>query len=159
MPIPAGGSGSTLPDWAPDLTRVATYIPERTVEIDRESDGMPVLSFTANTRPSAAQVQSQIEGAVAWVLLDTTSSLDSTLFDAARELAAIRAAGLAEIAWPVRDGDINAGQALLTQADAGLKSLVARNDVITGENPEVFEVAPVWSFPCPDPWGDSNYLY
>ncbi len=152
-PIPTGGGQA----WTPNLEVVAAYIPERTVEINRESDGRPVLTFTAATRPTDGQVADLIRGAVGWVLTSCGEVHDS-LHDAARDVAAIRAAGMAELAWPVRDGDINAGEALLRQADAGLKSLAARNESLTGVDPDdpdaVFEVAPVWSFPAPSPYGD-----
>jgi hypothetical protein len=152
-PNPTAGG----PEWTPTRERVAAYIPERTVEVNRLSDGQPVLTFTADTRPSARQVDQQIEDAVAWVTT-ACGDLDTTLFDTARGLAAIRAAGMAEISWPVRDGDINAGQALLTQADNGLKALAARNESLTGVDPDdpdaVFEIAPLYSFPCAPSWGD-----
>lgn len=152
--LPVGGGVA----WRPNLERVATYIPERTVAVDRQSDGKPILTFTADTRPTDVQVQQQIEDAVGWV---TTScgDLHESLYDTARGLAAIRAAGMAEISWPVRDGDINAGEALLRQADAGLKALVSRNTTLTGVDPDdpdaVFEIVPLWSFPCAPSYGDS----
>ncbi len=154
VPPPPTSGG---PTWVPSRARVATYIPERTVEVDRLSSGAPVLDFTDDTRPTATQMDQQIEDAVGWVTV-TCGEVHADLFEAARGCAAIRAAGMAEISWPVRDGDINAGQALLTQADNALKALAARNESLTGVDPDdpdaVFEIVPVFSFPAPSPYGD-----
>jgi hypothetical protein len=87
--------------WRPTRERVATYIPERTVEVDRQSGGQPVLDFTPDTRPTARQMDQQIEDAVAWVST-ACGDLHESLHDTARGLAAIRAAGMAEISWPVQ---------------------------------------------------------
>jgi hypothetical protein len=157
VPPPPSSGG---PTWVPSRARVATYIPERTVEVNRLSGGAPVLDFTDDTRPTSTQVDQQIEDAVGWVTV-TCGDVHSDLFEAARGVAAIRAAGMAEISWPVRDGDINAGQALLTQADNALKALAARNESLTGVDPDdpdaVFEVVPVFSFP---PQGRcSDYIF
>lgn len=137
---------------------MATYIPERSVPVD-DVDGQPVLTFTADTRPTATQVDSQIADAVVWVSI-ATGTLDETLYDAARAVAAIRAAGLIELSWPIRDADRNTGRDLLTQADAMLKQLAARNVTLTGEDPDdpdgVFEILPVWSFPAAADWGDTT---
>lgn len=157
MPIPAGGSGSTLPDWAPDLTRVANYVPSRTLRVD-DTTGTPLQVFTVDTRPSAAEVTGLIEDAVAWVVSKASATIGVSLFDSARAAAAIRTAGWVEVTWPIRPDDINTGQTLLTQADAMLTALAARNDVLIGENPEVFEVLPVWSFPRPELFGDYDFL-
>lgn len=50
MPIPAGGSGTTLPDWAPDLTRVADRVPGRTL-VAQVLDGsnVEVMTFDGMT--------------------------------------------------------------------------------------------------------------
>lgn len=152
MPIAAGGSG-TLPDWAPDLTRVANYAPSRTLRVD-DTTGTPLQTFTTDTRPSAAEVSGLIEDAVAWVVAKTSATIDTSLFDSARTAAAIRTAGWVEATWPIRPDDLNTGQTLLTQADAMLTALAARNDVLIGQDPEVFELVPVWSFPPAEPFGD-----
>lgn len=51
MPIPAGGSGVALPDWAPDLTRVADRVPGRTL-VAQVVDGsnVEVMTFDGTTR-------------------------------------------------------------------------------------------------------------
>lgn len=150
-PSPLAGG----PEWTPTRERVAVYIPERTVEINRLSDGQPILTFSADTRPSGRQVDQQIEDAVAWVTT-ACGDLHADLYESARGIAAVRAAGMAEVSWPVRDGDINAGEALLRQADAALKTLAARNESLTGVDPDdpdaVFEIVPPYS--CTTSYGD-----
>lgn len=153
---PPPSSGGPL--WVPSRQRVATYIPERTVEVDRLSNGIPVLDFNSDTRPTSDQIDFQIEDAVGWVSV-TCGEIDATLHEAARGLAALRAAGMAEASWPVRDGDLNAAQLLLTQADNALKALKTRNDLLTAEpiDPDKAALMPVWSFPAPSRYGDYTY--
>ncbi len=159
MPIPAGPAPEVgLPSWAPSLERVAAYIPERTVPVDALPPGVPILTFTSQTRPTSAQVTMQIADACYWVL-STTGALHADLAGDGTGIAAVRAAGMAEISWPVRDGDINAGQALLTQADNALKALKTRNDLLTTApvDPDASALLPVYSFPPASPYGDYTF--
>lgn len=155
IPPPPTSGG---PTWVPSRARVATYIPERTVEVDRLSSGAPALDFTDDTRPTATQMDQQIEDAVGWVSV-TCGDVHADLFEAARGVAAIRAAGMAEISWPVRDGDLNAGRDLLAQADNALKALKTRNDLLTEEpvDPDQSARMPVWSFPPPPAHADYTF--
>ena len=147
-PNPTAGG----PTWTPTLAGVADYVPHRTVPAGFESQGSPVNTFTDSTTPPASSVQRIIRRAVSWVLsatgaLVTTGELD----EAAQECAALRAAGFVELAaTPNADRELAAD--LFKQAEAALKTLVARNEALTGEDPDdpdaVFEIVPAWS--CTD---------
>ncbi|GGM53296.1 hypothetical protein ACFFX1_54975 [Dactylosporangium sucinum] len=152
-PNPVAGG----PTWTPTRERVADFVPHRTIPEAFESQGEPLLTFTANTTPRGATVDRLITGAVGWVLT-TTGDLHTSLGDAAQEAAALRAAGFVELAgMPTVDRDL--ADALFTQADAALKALAARNESLTGVDPDdpdaVFEIVPLYSFPPASSWGDS----
>jgi hypothetical protein len=151
--LPTGGG---VP-WRPNLARVAAYVPSRTLAVD-DTSGTPQLIFDDTTRPTGEQVDRIIDDAVAWVTAGT-GDLDAGVYSAATGTAALRAAGFVEITWPIRPEDTNTGQALLTQADAALKALAARNEALTGVNPDdpdaVFEVA--YSPACGYRYADCRY--
>lgn len=142
--------GTAVP-WRPGRKQVAKYVPERTLAADQLSD-IPAGDFTDLTVPTATQADDHIEAAVSWVAL-RTGTLDPSVYVDAAEVAAIRAAGMIEISFPVRDADINTGTALLGQADAMIERLVLANEAA---NPGTSApgLLSVWAFPVPEPWGD-----
>jgi hypothetical protein len=163
MPIPAGGD-SELPDWAPTLDEVAAYCTARTLVPQSHGSNLEKPAFDSTTRPTADLVTLLIADAVAWVLLKT-GDLDTTLNDAARSVSCQRTAGLIELRFPERqsanrDDAITTAKELLKQADQMRTDLTARNESVTGEDPDdpggVFGTLPVWSFPRPPadcaPW-------
>lgn len=161
MPILAGGSnpaGTVL--WAPSLVKVADRVPGRTLVKVLDGSNNEVMTFDSTTRPTGASVLRLIDDAVAWVQTVTGPVIDPSLYNAATGCAAVYAAASVEIGYPEREStnekDAQAlGQALLKQAQDMLTKLGARNDVLIGENPEVFEIVPQWSFPpgVPDDYG------
>jgi hypothetical protein len=148
-------AGTTVP-WRPGRKQVAKYVPERTLAADQLSD-TPLNDFTDATTPTATQADDHIDGAVSWVAL-RVGTLDPSLYVDAAEVAAIRAAGLIELSFPVRDGDINTGQALLAQADAMVERLVVANE---GASPGTSApgLLSVWIMPPPVAWGDRLDLW
>jgi len=160
MPIPAGGSdlSATIP-WAPSIVKVADRVRGRTL-VKVGGANSEVMSFSDATRPTASQVARLIDDAVAWVMLATGSVIDPSLYTAATTCAALHAASGVETGYPERESvnekdAQNLGAALFKQATAMRTDLAARNDVLIGENPEVFETVPMWSFPpgIPDDFG------
>lgn len=151
-PNPTAGG----PLWTPTRERVADYVRHRTVPVDFETEGEPTGTFSATTTPPGSSVDRLITGAVGWVLA-ATGDLDSSLTDAAQECAALRAAGFVELAGrpPVDSG---LATALFAQADTALKALVARNEALTGSDPDepvaVFEIVQPYSCPTPRWYGD-----
>jgi hypothetical protein len=148
-----------LPDlevWRPSRVQVAKYVPERTVAADQLSD-FPLNDFTTATTPTAVQADMHIDDATAWLGL-RVGTLAASLYADASAVVAIRAAGMIELSFPVRDADINTGQALLAQADAMLAQLVVANEGAnpTGSDPGLLSA---WAFPDPVPWGDRLNLW
>ena len=164
MPVLAGGSGTTLPDWAPDLTHVASYVPGRTLVVSVvDGSNTELMTFDSTTRPTSGQVSILIGDAVSWVQSRTGPAIDASLYGLATAAAAVWAAAAVERGFPERQSDtrkdaITTADDLFKQAQNMLDQLAARNDVLIGENPEVFELAPVWSFPRAEPWGDYTFL-
>ncbi len=159
MPIPAGGSGVAAVPWAPSLVKVADQIPGRTL-VKVGGANSETMSFDSTTRPTGAQVGRLIDDAVGWVQSVTGATVDPSLYAAATGCAAVYAAASVELGYPERESanekDAQAlGNALLKKAQDMLTKLGARNDVLIGENPEVFETVPMWSFPpgLPDDFG------
>ncbi len=154
MPIPAG-DGSTLPDWAPTLDRVAAYCTARTLTAQIDGANVELPAFTSTTRPTADAVNEFIADAVAWVLLKT-GPLDASVAAAGTTCAALFAASSVEDRYPERQS-ANRGDAITTAKDLYNKAvqmradLAARNEAVTGEDPDdpggVFGTLPVWSFP------------
>jgi hypothetical protein len=139
----------------PARSQVAKYVPERTVPADQSSD-QPGADFGPLTTPTPAQADDHIAAAVDWVA-SATGTIAAALYSAAAEVAAVRAAGMIELAYPVRDADINTAQALLGQADRWLAALVEANEDVNVTDPGggPGHVLPVWSFPTPVAWGDT----
>lgn len=164
MPIPAGGPGTSV-DWAPDLVKVADRVPGRTLVASRTADGSntEVMTFDETTRPPAASVLRLINDSVAWVMTATGPTIDPSLFGAATACAAVYTAASIQRGYPERqtsDQQVanTTADDLFKQADDMLKKLAARNDVLIGQNPAIFELQPVWSFPRADTWGDYPFL-
>ena len=134
--------------WVPDLRTVADYVPSRTIPVDTPADD-PLMTFDATTRPTGEQVARIAQGAVRWVA-NSVGTVDPTLYEQATDVAAIRAAGMVELVYPVRDADVQNAQALLAQADAALVALQSRNEAVTGTSPEAESaLMPQFSFPDP----------
>lgn len=159
MPIPAGGSGAPAVPWAPSLVKVADRVPGRTL-VKVGAANSETFTFDSTTRPTGAQVARLISDSIAWVQLVTSATIDPSLYDAATTCAAIYTSASIERGYPEResvnekDAQVTAA-ALFKQADDMRKDLGVRNDVLIGENPEVFETVPMWSFPpgLPDDFG------
>lgn len=141
--------GAVVP-WVPTRRQAAKYVAERTLPADQSSD-VPLNDFTDATNPTAPQADEHIAAAVAWVST-AAGPVDVALYGDAAEVAAVRAAGMIELAYPVRNSDLDTAQALLTQADRGRADLIKAN---TGTGDGNTGLLPVWAFPTPITWGDT----
>lgn len=148
-------AGTVVP-WRPVRKQVAKYVPERTLAADQLGD-VPLNDFTDATTPTATQADDHIDAACSWIAL-RTGTLDPSVYVDAAEVAAIRAAGLIELSYVIRDGAVNTAEALLAQADAMVERLVVANELI---NPGTSApgVLSVWFEPEPVPWGDRVDLW
>jgi hypothetical protein len=134
--------------WGPGLRDVADLVPYRTIPIDDPSDS-PLMTFTADTRPDDEQVLRLIARSVRWVS-SAIGTVDPSLYGRATDVAAIRAAGLIELANPLRVDDLNTADRLLAQAEEGLTILAEINGAVTGESPTgTGSGLPIWAMPPP----------
>lgn len=154
MPIPAGPS-PTLPAWAPTREQVAAYVPRRTLVGTTDGYGIAALTWTDETYPTGASVDSIIADACNWVLL-ATGALDSTLEGSAATIATLRAAGWVTRTYPDNREDLDDAKELLDRAEADLKRLAAANIALTSQDPstDADDVLPEFSFPEPVSYGD-----
>ncbi|UWP85880.1 hypothetical protein Dfulv_17175 [Dactylosporangium fulvum] len=148
------------PEWTPTRARVASYVPSRPLVPAPDGSNVDLMTFDATTRPTGAQVDLHIADAVRWVT-DATGELDAVLHESATAVAAIRAAAFVELGYGERDKGMRdtanqTSDRLFKQADQMLAALAARNEALTGVDPAVFEVMPVYSFPSPSPYGDRD---
>lgn len=146
------------PTWAPTLAQVGSYVPARTAAVDTISDAL-LGTFTAATRPTGDQVTSLISDACAWVLLRTgeiitTGTQAANLDRMATATAAVRTAGMVELSFPLRDGDLNTSAQLLALADTMLTQLVEANATAGAVDASEPALLPTGQFPDPVPWGD-----
>lgn len=133
----------------PGLVEVADYIPARTVATG-VGEQNPVNTFTSDTTPNSAQAARIAESAARYVA-SRVGTIDKALYDMARSVAAMRAAGLIELAYPIRDGDINTAQQLLAESASGVAAVLTA-DITTLDTSGGSDAAqlPRWSFPVVD---------
>lgn len=143
--------------WAPTLEEVADYVPTRTIPTIGVGEQQPLGTFDTTTTPTGAHAQRIIDRAVSWVLARTGAVAESAQ-GAAKDVAALRAAGLVELAYPDRDADVNTATALLGQADAALDDLVAANLSAGGGSGSDAQPLALHSFPAPHPYGDIPWI-
>ena len=137
--------------WAPTLQDVGDYVTSRTVDAATPGDDTPLGTFTEDTYPTAEQVDRLIAGAASWVL-NVTGPVVTDLEETARDVAAMRAAALVEMSYPVRDGDLDeVATLLLEQSRSARDELVIANRAggSVGISPTA---APAFSFPDAAPW-------
>ena len=154
MSVPGGAQQILAYPWSPALTDVGDYVTARTLDMATPGSDTPTGTFTASTYPTGDQVGRLVDAASAW-LAATVGTVVEGLYPMATAVAAMRAAGLVELSYPLRDADVNTAAALLAQADAGLLKLKDANQYVTGvEATAASALLPVWSAPAPLFWGD-----
>lgn len=151
--LPVGGGIA----WRPNLERAASYVQRKTLVEADDGYGNIRRTFDDTTHPPAAVVDLLIDDGVRWVS-DRTGDLDASLFASGTGLTARWAAAHTLLDYPDNSDDIRIAEILLKQLEIELKALAARNQSLTGVDPDdpdaVFEIVPLYSFPCPDPTGD-----
>jgi hypothetical protein len=147
------------PTWAPTLAQVGSYVPARTAPVNTVADTLSG-TFSAATRPTNTQVTSLVSDACAWVVLRTgaiitTGDRAADLARMASATAAVRAAGMVELSYPLRDGDLNTSQQLLALAETMLTQLVEANAAAGAPDGSEPALLPLAQFPAPVAWGDN----
>lgn len=152
-PPTAGG-----PTWTPGRSRVANYVPGRTL-VRANGGNSAALTFDSTTNPPGVVVDRLIADAVAWVTA-ATGPVHASLYEAAATCAAIYAASSVELGYPDRETQVKqTGRSVAEDLYQRAKSL--RDDLVvanraTGETPVEADATllPRWSFPTPVTWGD-----
>lgn len=149
------------PTWLPGRSRVANYVPQRTLARNPASytQAGDTYSFTfdSTTKPLGVQVDRLIADGAAWVSARVTP-LNANLTDAASVIVALYAAAAVERGWPHDDNSLQRANDLEKRLDRMLTDLVRANDDANGEeDPDIPQAnpMPVWAFPPPVPHGDS----
>jgi hypothetical protein len=134
---------------------VADYITSRTVDTVTPGSDTPTGTFGSSTYPTDEQVERLIAAACGWVE-SVTGTLTVDLEGTAGDVAAMRAAGLVELSYPLRNNEIDeVANALLSQAQSARDELVAANRAAGGTviSPSA---PPIFSFPDASAWrGDT----
>lgn len=156
VPVPTAGG----PTWTPGRTRVATYVPGRTLVPSEAGANVAQQTFDSSTRPTGVQVDRLIADAVAWVLT-LTGEIHASLFEMAAATAAVWSAAMVEQGYPDREAavkqtSVDIASDLLKQAVSMREDLARANAAANGSNPTNPNSAllPLWSFPRPVAWGD-----
>jgi hypothetical protein len=140
--------------WTPTLEQVADHIPTRTRDAANPGDTSLLGTFTSVTEPTDEQARRHIAAAVVEVLGAVGGTIpDMPVFLAklASEAAALRAAADIELAYPVRDADVN----VFTQLDQRAKDTLQRLiDAVSDQGSGPDALLPQYSFPEPVWYGD-----
>lgn len=150
VPRPTAGG----PAWLPGRSRVANYVPHRTMSVEAETHE---LSFSSRTRPTGAMVDRLIADAAARIT-GRVGDIHDSLGDTASVIAAMLAAAAVERGYP-DDQDttqsLTRARDLERVAEQMLTELATANEA-AGETPisPGANLLPRWAFPPPVPWGD-----
>jgi hypothetical protein len=141
------------PEWIPGRSRVANYVPLRTLERDSETHDW---TFTANTFPTGVTVDRLIADAVE-AIHARVGEVAPALHGAASVVAAKLAACAVERGYPAQQSEQSLTRArdICDDAAKALDDLAAANrkpdDPGNAANP-----LPLYDFPDSPPWGDHN---
>jgi hypothetical protein len=150
------------PTWLPGRSRVAAYVPHRTlarsVSSTVESDDTYAWTFDSTTTPPGTTVDRLIADGAAWVTTIVTP-LVVTSQPLAGLISALWAAIAVERSWPQDDQSLPRANDMEKQLNTMLAELkVANTAAGTGTDQTYGVVNPVWSFPCADlRWDYSRY--
>jgi hypothetical protein len=143
------------PTWIPGRSRVANYVPLRTLERDIETHQW---TFTTNTFPRGISVDRLIADAMATIQA-RTGEIDTNLFDAASVVAAKLAACAVERGFPAQQSE----QSLTRARDICQDAAKSLDDlVIANRKPDdpgnANALVPLYAFPPAVSWGDSTFI-
>lgn len=141
------------PTWQPGRSRVAAYVPHRTLARSTssviDSQDSYAMTFDSTTTPSGVVVDALIVDAVAWVAA-RVSPMQESMYDLARAVAALLAAAWVERSWPNDDQSLTRANDMEKRADAMLSDLVDANAAAAEIGEYGIDVVPLWSMPAAD---------
>lgn len=140
------------PTWMPGRSRVANYVPGRTLSVDSTTHE---LTFSSTTRPTGVQVDRLLADAVSWVTM-RVGTVDATLTDQAAACAALWAAAAVERGYPDDDDDALARAQQLQKLAEQMREDLAAANAAAGEPPVDAGSAllPLYAFPAAPTWAD-----
>lgn len=146
------------PTWLPGRSRVANYVPARTLarnigSVVGSADTYE-LTFDSTTRPSGVMIDRLIADGGAWVT-SAVPAVAASLYEVASVAVALWVAAAVERGWPDSDVSLERADQLQKLAEKMRADLVAANRDETGTSPGDANVRlPLYAFPQPVPWGD-----
>lgn len=146
------GSG---PTWLPGRSRVAAYVPHRTLarSVASTTDSADTYQFTfdSTTTPPGVLVDRLIADGADWVTAHVTP-MHPTSQPTAALLAALWSAVAVERSWPNDDSSLQRANDMEKQMNTLAAGLVASNHAANDDSGVVdpSTVLPRWSFPDPD---------
>jgi hypothetical protein len=150
------------PTWLPGRSRVAAYVPRRTlvrsVSSTVESADQYAWTFDSTTTPTGLEVSRLIADGASWVKA-RVAPMAASSEELAGTVCAIYAAAMIERNWPEDDNALQRANDLERRLDAMLADLIAANNASNGTDDFGLEVVnPVYSFPVADPrYDDAHY--
>jgi hypothetical protein len=151
------------PTWTPGRSRVANYLPHRTLVRDLStttgSQDVLLMSWDSTTTPTGVQVDRLIADGVAYIG-SRLAPVHSTSEAAAGVLVCLYTAAMIERSWPADDQSLQRANDLEKRLDVMLKDLVKANTDANTEDDVTYPtvVQPYWSFPAADPrYDDARY--
>ncbi|WP_433730997.1 hypothetical protein ACQP2Y_21555 [Actinoplanes sp. CA-051413] len=151
VPSPVAGG----PTWTPGRSRVANYVPHRTLARSTasivDSQDEYALTFDQTTRPSGLMVDRLIADGVAWVT-SRVYPLNERVQDAASVIVALYCAAAVERSWPNDDQSLQRANDMEKRLDLLMADLIAANGSANDEDGTTIPsaVMPYWSFPPAD---------
>jgi hypothetical protein len=148
------------PTWTPGRSRVANYVPHRTLAklltSTIESQDAYAFTFDSTTLPTGVMCDRLIADGVDWVTALVTP-LNARSEPLAALVAALWAAVAVERSWPNDDQSLQRANDMEKRLDSMLAALIRSNDEANNGTDDGFDIVyPVWSFPAADPRYDSN---
>ena len=151
------------PTWTPGRSRVANYLPHRTLVRDLStttgSQDVLLMSWDSTTTPTGVQVDRLIADGVAYIG-SRLAPVHVNSEQAASVLVCLYAAAMIERSWPQDDQALQRANDLDKRMDMMLKDLVDANNASNGTDDFGIDVAhmPYWSFPAADVrYDDARY--
>lgn len=136
--------------YRPTVSQIGALLRQRTIA--KSSGGREIGTFTADTRPSAEQVEDIIDDAVAQVQMDIGQTLPEKVWDMAQSVIGLYSAMLVELTFFA--GDVAANRSPYAQFEklyaARLASLkTAVTEAASGGEPGSVDTSltPIYSFP------------
>lgn len=156
-PLPTAGG----PTWLPGISRVAAYVPHRTLvrSVDSSTESADTYQFTFDdtTIPTGGTVARLISDGAAWVS-SLVYPLNARVTGAAGVVTALYAAAAVERGWPQDDSSLQRALDLEKRMDALMQDLLTANSDANEGADTGSPVIPVWSFPPADlRWDYSTY--